>query len=70
MSDKIFIETEEAMKYLSMGRNAVLDLCRTKKENFPAVKAGRKYRINYELLREWAKDVTQRGVDLSPENDY
>lgn len=63
--DKLFLTTNEAAELLSLGRNNVLGLCRSRYKDFPAVKIERKYLINAKMLAAWAERVANEGDDLS-----
>ncbi|MDD2494681.1 MAG: helix-turn-helix domain-containing protein [Tissierellia bacterium] len=56
---KLFYTVEEVMKVLNLGKNNVLELCRSKHKGFPAIQIKRKYLINVKLLNEWTDKITK-----------
>jgi excisionase family DNA binding protein len=59
MNEKLFYTVAETMQVLNLGKNKVLELCRSKHKGFPAVKIRRKYLVNAKLLNEWVDRVTE-----------
>lgn len=57
----LFITTKEASQLLSISVRAVQDLCASNIRGFPAVRFGKRYLINAELLENWAKEQAQEG---------
>lgn len=56
---RLFYTVEETMQVLNLGKNKVLELCRSNHKGFPALKVKRKYLINVKLLNEWVDRVTE-----------
>ena len=47
-----------------MSVRSVQDLCAAKAFGFPAVRCGKKYLINAELLEDWARKVATERDDI------
>jgi len=64
MLTPIFLTTKEAAQRLQMSVRSVQDLCAAKAFGFPAVRCGKKYLINAELLEDWARKVATERDDI------
>ena len=66
--DKLFYTTAEVMELLSVGKNTIMALCRSKFMDFPATQLQRKYLINAKLLDRWVDKVSEAGISINEYN--
>ena len=56
MYDFNYLGLKDICKYLGVGRNTAIRLCQERPHGFPAVKVGRRYQADEELLAKWKSD--------------
>ena len=59
---KIFLSTGEAAERLGMCPEKVRELCRSNYKGFPGVLDGNKFRVNSNMLQQWADEYTKEMI--------
>ena len=60
---KIFLTTEEAAEILGICPEKVRELCRSNYKGFPGFLDGNKYRVNSNMLPQWADKYTEEMIE-------